>query len=124
MIDIEGPINYISISIIEGVDIMVWSYRSPILLGGMGVGILLFQMISTCLHGAQKGGRRMGSVELVSPVYNTASVLINFIKSKMMSSKKLTCKGTLWQVFIRVYRLEIQSAMLVFSTQLCELLPL
>jgi hypothetical protein len=25
------------------------------------------------------------------------------------------------QVFIRVYRLEIQSVMLVFSTQLCEL---
>ncbi len=27
-------------------------------------------------------------------------------------------------VFNRVYRLEIQSVMLVFSTQLCELLPL
>jgi hypothetical protein len=27
-------------------------------------------------------------------------------------------------VFNRVYRLEIQSAMFVFSTQLCELLPL
>jgi hypothetical protein len=27
------------------------------------------------------------------------------------------------QVFIRVYRLEIPSAILVFSTQLCELLP-
>jgi hypothetical protein len=31
----------------------------------------------------------------------------------MSSSKKLTCKGTLRQVFIRVYRLEIQSVMLV-----------
>ncbi len=31
----------------------------------------------------------------------------------MLSSKKLTCKGTLRQVFIRVYRLEIQSVMLV-----------
>jgi hypothetical protein len=38
--------------------------------------------------------------------------------------KKLTCKGTLQQVFTRIYRLEIQSVMLVFSTQLCELLPL
>jgi hypothetical protein len=28
--------------------------------------------------------------------------------------KKLTCKGTLWHVFIRVYRLEIQLVMLVF----------
>jgi hypothetical protein len=27
-------------------------------------------------------------------------------------------------VFKRVYRLEIQSVLLVFSTQLCELLPL
>jgi hypothetical protein len=35
-----------------------------------------------------------------------------------MSPKKLTCKGTLLQVFIRLYRLEIQSVMLVFSTQL------
>ncbi len=31
---------------------------------------------------------------------------------------------TLRQVFIRVYRLEIQLVMLVFSTQLFELLPL
>jgi hypothetical protein len=34
--------------------------------------------------------------------------------------KKLTYNGTLRQVFIRVYRLVF---MLVFSTQLCELLP-
>ncbi len=39
-----------------------------------------------------------------------------------MSSKKLTCKSSLRQVYIRVYRLEKQSVMLVFSTQLCELL--
>ncbi len=42
----------------------------------------------------------------------------------MLSSKKITCKGTLRQVFIRVFRLEIQSVMLFFSTQLRELLPL
>ncbi len=42
----------------------------------------------------------------------------------MSSSKKLTSKGTLRQLFIRVYRLEIQWVMLVFSTQLCELLLL
>ncbi len=35
----------------------------------------------------------------------------------------MTRKGTLQQVFIKVYRLEKQSFMLVFSTQLCELLP-
>jgi len=46
-----------------------------------------------------------------------------YTPSKMSSSKKLTCKGTLRPVFIRVYRLEIQSVTLVFSSQLCELLP-
>jgi hypothetical protein len=45
-------------------------------------------------------------------------------KSKNRHLIKLSCKGTLRQVFIRVFRLEIQSVMLVFSTQLCELLPL
>ncbi len=34
--------------------------------------------------------------------------------AKCRHLKKLTCKGTLRQVFIRVYRLEIQSVMLVF----------
>ncbi len=42
----------------------------------------------------------------------------------MSSLKIFTCKGTLRQVFIRVYRLGIQSVMFVFSTKLCELLPL
>ncbi len=41
----------------------------------------------------------------------------------MLLSKKLTCKGTLQQMFIRVYRLEIQSVMLEFSTQICEMCP-
>ncbi len=45
-------------------------------------------------------------------------------KAKCRHLKKLTCKGTLRQVFIRVYRLEIHLDMLVFSTELCELLPL
>jgi hypothetical protein len=43
-------------------------------------------------------------------------------KAKCRHIKKLTCKGTLPQVFIKVYRLVILSVMLVFSTQLCELL--
>ncbi len=45
-------------------------------------------------------------------------------QSKMSSSKKLTCKGTLRQVFIIAYIPEIQPVMLVNSTQFCELLPL
>ncbi len=44
-------------------------------------------------------------------------------KTKCRHLKKLTCKGSLRQVFIRVYRLEIQSVG-IFYTQLCVLLPL
>ncbi len=44
--------------------------------------------------------------------------------SKCRHLKKLTCKGIFRQAFIRVYRLERQSVMLVFSTRLCKLLPL
>jgi len=52
--------------------------------------------------------------------------LIHYIdtKAKCRHLKILTCKGTLRQVFIRVYRLEIKSIMLVFLTQLFELWPL
>jgi hypothetical protein len=42
----------------------------------------------------------------------------------MCHLKKLTCKGTLRQVFVRVYRLEIQSVMLVFLTLPGEILSL
>ncbi len=47
-----------------------------------------------------------------------------YTKAKCPHPKNLTCKGTLRQMFIRVYRLDIQSVMLVFSTHLCELAPL
>jgi hypothetical protein len=42
--------------------------------------------------------------------------IVNYIdtKAKFLHLKKLTCKGTLRQVFFRVYGLEIQSVMLVF----------
>ena len=52
--------------------------------------------------------------------------LINCIdtKAKCRHLKKMTCKGLLRQVAIRVYRLEILSVLLVFSTQFFELLPL
>jgi hypothetical protein len=51
--------------------------------------------------------------------------IINYKRhqSKMSSSENIACKGTLQQVFIRVYRLEIQSIMLALSIQLCKLLP-
>ncbi len=45
-------------------------------------------------------------------------------KAKCHHLEKFTCKGTLRQVFVRVYRLEIHSIMLLFSFQLYELLPL
>jgi hypothetical protein len=51
--------------------------------------------------------------------------LMNYIDTtaKCRHLKQLTCKGALRQMFIRVYRLKIQSIMLVFSIQLCERLP-
>jgi hypothetical protein len=45
-------------------------------------------------------------------------------KAKCRHLTKFTCKGTLRQLFIRVYRLKSHSVMLVFSSQLRELLPL
>jgi hypothetical protein len=45
-------------------------------------------------------------------------------KTKWGYPKKLTYKGTLRQVFIRAYRMKIQSVIFLFLTQLCELLPL
>jgi hypothetical protein len=41
----------------------------------------------------------------------------------MSSSKKFTCKGILPQVFVRVYRQEILSVMIVFSIQLAKCWP-
>jgi hypothetical protein len=46
----------------------------------------------------------------------------SFCNAKCRHLKRFTL--SLRQVFIRVYGLEIQSVMLVFSTQLCELLHL
>jgi hypothetical protein len=66
------------------------------------------------------------SSRFVTPSPPPTHGLINYIdtRAKYRHVGKLTSKGILRQVFIRVYRLEIQSVMLVFSTQLCELLPL
>ena len=52
--------------------------------------------------------------------------LIKYIdtKAKFRHLKKFTCKWTLRQVFVIVYRLEIQSVMLIFLTQICEMLSL
>ncbi len=51
--------------------------------------------------------------------------LINYTdtKAKCRHLKKLTCKGTLRQVFIRVYRLEIHSVMLVFRPSFANCCP-
>ncbi len=60
----------------------------------------------------------------MSPVLRSIDYwLINYIdtKAKCRHLKKLTCKGILRDVFFRVFRQEIQSVMLVLSTQLCEL---
>ncbi len=57
--------------------------------------------------------------------YWVERVLINYIdtKAKCRQLKKLTGKVTLPQVFIRVYRLELQSVVLVFSTGFVNYCP-
>jgi hypothetical protein len=66
-----------------------------------------------------------GHLFQVFVLYTVDHGLINYkdIKAKCRHLKILTCKETLWQVFKRVYKLDIQSVMLVFSIQLCELFP-
>ncbi len=58
--------------------------------------------------------------------YSNMHCLINYIdtKAKCRHLKKMICKETLRYVFIRVYRLEIQSVILVFSTKLYKQLPI
>jgi hypothetical protein len=51
-------------------------------------------------------------------IRNTGLISPLSTKAKCRRLKLLTCKGTLRQVFIRVYRQEIQSDMLVFSPSL------
>jgi hypothetical protein len=77
--------------------------------------------------------RRLGNcwtfVPISLPTWDTKvgyfHELINYTDTKAKCHLKiLTCKKILRPVFIRVYGLEIQSVMLVFSTQLFELLPL
>ncbi len=67
-----------------------------------------------CIKSAQEQG------------YGLAHGVVNYkdTKRKCRHLKRLTCNGTLRQVFIRDYRLEKQSVMLVFSAQLCELMPI
>jgi hypothetical protein len=64
---------------------------------------------------------------LIFSDFATDHGLINYIETKAKGChlKKFTCKGTLRQVFIIVYRLELHfNHMLVFLTQLCEVLTL
>jgi hypothetical protein len=56
--------------------------------------------------------------KIISRIFKISGALIVNIdtKAKCRHLKKFTCQGTLRQVFLRVYRLEKQSVMLVFST--------
>ncbi len=84
------------------------------------------------MHGVGGRGREgeEKGVELGEVPFESSNSCITLMdqlidtKAKCRYLKKLACKGTLRQVFIGVYRLEIQSVMLVFSTQLYELLLL
>jgi hypothetical protein len=67
---------------------------------------------------------------MASPIFSDFAAdhgLINYIETKAKGChlKNLPVKGTLRQVFIRVYRQEIYlNHMFVFLTQLCKLLTL
>ncbi len=79
---------------------------------------------------SKKIGRNKYKKKHLSFFVHTTSIApnhgpINFIDTKAKCHLKIwTCGGILRQMFIRVYKLEIQSVMLVFSTHLCELLLL
>ncbi len=64
------------------------------------------------------------SFKISSVSNNMSHGLINYKDTKAKCRQKSTCKGSSRQVIIRVYILEIQSVMLVISTQFCELVPL
>ncbi len=93
----------------EGLHIYEWVHRRHLARWLLG---RLIEIWKALLHG------------LINYIGTKAKKVLIEGNAKCCHLKKLTCKGTLWQVFIRVYRLEIQSVKLVFSTQLCELVEL
>jgi hypothetical protein len=64
-------------------------------------------------------------IAVLCNLYRAKHGLINCvdIKAKCRYLKKLSCEGTLRQLFIRVYRLEIQSFMLNFRPSLWTVAP-
>ena len=91
----------------------------------LGVGTVVeqeFHGFGICLQGHDVQGRPGDTAYMVVPKEQCRN---KDTKTKSRHLKKLTCKETLRRVFnITVYRLEMESVMLVFSTQLCKLLPL
>jgi hypothetical protein len=73
---------------------------------------------------AKKCPNRSSRIKMLDATVRACHGLINYTdtKAKCCHLKILTCIGTLRQVFIRVYRLEIKSGMLAFFTQLPPLL--
>ena len=67
--------------------------------------------------------KKIHSIFYFLHVYSYGLINYKDTKAKCRHLKKLTCKMTLRQVFIRVYRLEMQSVMLVFSTHLVSCCP-
>ncbi len=76
----------------------------------------------TC-NKSMKKGLYVQKVEDRPLGYGMDKLTIKTPKQNVVIEKKLTWKGTLPQVFIRVCRLEIQSLLLVFSTQYVNCSP-
>ncbi len=106
-----------------------WTYTVPIcgqLQGPRSFRSLRFASISMPLKG--HGNEADFPIFYLMLTFSDFAVdhgLINYIETEAKGCylKKFTCKGTLRQVFIRVYRLELHfNHMLVVLAQLCELL--
>jgi hypothetical protein len=66
----------------------------------------------------QEGNRAFGELTCPNAVLSDSGRPDPLFACEMSSSKKLTCKGTLRQVFIRVYSLEIHSKVGIFDPAL------
>ncbi len=81
---------------------------------------LAFRICPSSFQVVEFEGRGGGHASSDQSLFPWGLINYKYTRAKCRHLKKFTCKGTLRQVFIRVYRLEIQSVMLVFSTQLWE----
>jgi hypothetical protein len=101
---------------------------SSLFLGNLSTSMWNLHTLTPQMNVLQKFNDDSAIFSYITRTYSSFHGLIKYIEQsknkKCRHLKEMTCEGTLRQVFIRVHRLEISSVMLVFSTQLCELMSL